>query len=44
MQKHRLTAGEHLINIIVTGKPVSVGIDPYLKLIDRIPGDNVKKL
>jgi hypothetical protein len=44
MQKHRLTAGEHLINIIVTGKPLSVGIDPYLKLIDRIPEDNVKKL
>jgi len=44
IQKHRLTAGEHTIDIIVTGKPVRVGIDPYLKLIDRMPGDNIKNL
>ena len=44
IQKHRLTAGEHSIDIIVTGKPVRVGIDPYLKLIDRTPGDNMKNL
>ena len=44
IQKQRLTAGEKNIDIIVTGRPVRVGIDPYLKLIDRIPGDNIKNL
>ena len=44
IQKHRLTAGDHNIDIVVTGKPVRVGIDPYLKLIDRTPADNVKGL
>lgn len=42
IQKHRLTSGEHTIEIMVTGKPVRVGIDPYLKLIDRVPADNIK--
>jgi ABC-2 type transport system permease protein len=43
-QKYRLTGGEHTIDLIVTGKPLSVSIDPYLTLIDRTPGDNIKKL
>ena len=42
IQKHRLTAGEHTIELTVTGKPVQVGIDPYLKLMDKMPGDNIK--
>lgn len=44
LHKHRLTMGRHIINIVVKGKPVFVGIDPYNKLIDRQPGDNVKDL
>jgi len=28
--------------VIVTGKPVSAGIDPNLKLMDKMPGDNIK--
>lgn len=44
IQKHRLTSGEHTIEIMVTGKPAKVGIDPYLKLIDRAPGDNTKDI
>jgi len=45
LKKHKLTAGEHDIQLIVKGsKPVRVGIDPYVKLIDRIPDDNVKDL
>jgi ABC-2 type transport system permease protein len=44
LKKYRLTAGQHTITIIVKGKPASVGIDPYNKLIDRMPGDNLKEL
>jgi hypothetical protein len=44
LQKHKLSAGEHTIDVIVTGTPVNVGIDPFLKLIDRIPVDNIKSL
>jgi len=40
LQKHRLTNGEHSIKVTVTGKPVRAGIDPYNKLIDRVPEDN----
>ncbi len=40
LQKHRLTNGEHTIVVKVKGKPVKAGIDPYNKLIDRIPEDN----
>jgi hypothetical protein len=40
LQKHRLTNGEHTLTIKVKGKPVRAGIDPYNKLIDRIPDDN----
>ena len=41
LQKHRLTRGEHSFDIIVKGRPVSAGIDPYNKLIDRRPEDNI---
>jgi hypothetical protein len=41
-QKYRLGMGTHTISVVVTGKPASVGIDPYLKLIDKIAGDNMK--
>lgn len=41
-KKYRFDAGIHSISVIVTGKPVSAGIDPYLKLIDKNTGDNVK--
>jgi hypothetical protein len=45
LKKHKLTAGVHDIQVIVKGKPpVKAGIDPYVKLIDRIPDDNVKDL
>jgi len=32
--------GQKTIKIRVKGKPVKAGIDPYNKLIDRIPDDN----
>ncbi|MES1219791.1 MAG: hypothetical protein ABUT20_30100 [Bacteroidota bacterium] len=42
LQKYRLTAGSHSFSITVKGKPVSVGIDPYAKLVDRQPNDNMR--
>ncbi len=44
LKSYKLTAGEHDLEIIVTGKPVSAGIDPLLKLIDKNNGDNMKTL
>ncbi len=40
-QKYKLKAGTHKLKIHVSGKPVKAGIDPYNKLIDRIPDDNL---
>ena len=44
LQKHRFTAGEHTIELIVHGKPAIAGIDPRGVLIDRNPEDNQKAL
>ena len=44
LKKYQLTAGEHFFDIIVEERPISVGIDPYGKLIDRQPNDNIKNL
>jgi hypothetical protein len=44
LRKHKLTPGEHTIELVVKGKPVKAGIDPYNKLIDRISDDNVTKV
>jgi ABC-2 type transport system permease protein len=44
LKKYKLTMGQHTISVIVKGKPVNVGIDPYAKLIDRQPNDNMKDL
>ena len=40
IKKYKLTAGTKKITVHVTGKPIKAGIDPYNKLIDRIPDDN----
>ena len=39
--KYKFTAGEHVINLIVKEKPLSVGIDPYEKLLDKNTYDNI---
>ena len=44
LKKYRLSAGAHTFTIIVHGKPVSAGIDPFAKLIDRLPHDNMKQI
>lgn len=41
LEKHALSKGEHIIEIVVKGKPLKAGIDPYNKLIDRVPDDNL---
>jgi len=43
LHKYKLTAGQHTITVIVKGKPVNAGIDPYAILIDRQPNDNMKR-
>ncbi len=42
LQKYKLRAGDHVITVVVHGKPEWAGIDPYGKLIDGQPGDNSK--
>jgi hypothetical protein len=42
LKKHWLAPGEHTLEFTVKGKPGRAGIDPYNKLIDRVPDDNVK--
>lgn len=44
LKKHKLNYGRHTITFVVKGKPVRVGIDPYNKLVDRNPNDNMKDL
>ncbi|MGB3589836.1 MAG: M1 family aminopeptidase, partial [Tunicatimonas sp.] len=41
LQKHKLAPGEHTLEITVTEEPAKAGIDPYNKLIDRVPDDNL---
>lgn len=41
-KKLKLSAGVHTFHVLVKGKPVSAGIDPDAKLIDRQPNDNMK--
>ena len=42
LQKHKIKSGQSTITVKVKGIPVKAGIDPYHKLIDRIPDDNTK--
>jgi len=44
LKKYKLTAGDHTFSILVQGKPEYAGIDPYSKLVDRNPNDNIKNL
>ncbi len=41
IQKYKIRPGENSLTIRVKGMPVKAGIDPYNKLIDRIPDDNL---
>jgi ABC-2 type transport system permease protein len=40
LERHRLTTAELKVTVVVDSRPDQVGIDPYNKLIDRVPADN----
>jgi ABC-2 type transport system permease protein len=41
IKKYKLKPGTQTVTMRVKGKPLKAGIDPYNKLIDRIPDDNL---
>ena len=43
-KKHHLISGENSITIITNSPSFYVGIDPFVRFIDRESGDNVRKL
>jgi ABC-type transport system involved in multi-copper enzyme maturation permease subunit len=44
LEKHRFTEAEPSLRFVVAGEPYEVGIDPYNKLIDRVPNDNRRRV
>tara|TARA_R110002020_G_scaffold87755_1_gene216024 strand:- start:23 stop:229 length:207 start_codon:yes stop_codon:yes gene_type:complete len=44
IQRHEINPGKTYHTTQVKGKPVKTGIDPYNKLIDRIPDVNTKNI
>lgn len=44
LRKHHVTAESGKLTMVVDSKPYEVGLDPYNKLIDRIPDDNRKEV
>ena len=44
LEKHLITSDEQQVVVHVNEMPDQVGIDPYVKLIDRSPNDNLIKL
>ena len=41
ISKHEIKGNSHKISIITDTKPYAVGIDPFNKLVDRNPDDNI---
>jgi ABC-type transport system involved in multi-copper enzyme maturation permease subunit len=44
LEKQRIRTGETRFEFILDERPVRVGIDPYLKMIDKNPDDNLKRV
>ena len=44
LQKHPIKTGTNVIELKVKEKPLYAGVDPFIKLVDRDSGDNIKKL
>ena len=44
MEKHRITETDGVFEIEVDAQPVRAGVDPFHKLIDRNPDDNVQRV
>jgi ABC-2 type transport system permease protein len=44
LERVRLTGGTHVLELVVDHEPRRAGIDPFNRLIDRNPGDNVVRV
>ncbi len=44
LEKRRIVTGENVFTFRVPGLPAQAGVDPYNKMIDRNPDDNLKRL
>jgi aminopeptidase N len=44
LRKEHVTGPEVTVTVVVDGEPRRAGIDPYHKLIDRTPADNVRSV
>jgi len=44
LQKHLLVSGENNLELVLETKPLFVGADPFVRLIDRDGADNIRKL
>lgn len=44
LEKHHIVDGEQTLTLRVDRRPARVGIDPYNKMIDRNPDDNLRRL
>lgn len=44
LKKHAIQSGTNVIELKVKEKPLYAGVDPFIKLVDRDSGDNIKKL
>ncbi|MBS1537018.1 MAG: hypothetical protein JST20_04650 [Bacteroidetes bacterium] len=43
-KKHKITSDKLQLVLNVKDKPIKVGIDPFYKLVDRSPDDNIKTI
>ncbi len=44
LEKRRITSATDTVQVVVDRRPVRAGIDPFNKLIDRDPGDNIGRI
>ena len=44
VEKHHVTGSEVTVKVVVDRQPTRAGIDPFNKLIDRTPTDNVREV
>ncbi|WP_286234898.1 M1 family aminopeptidase [Thalassotalea sediminis] len=44
LEKHEIKSGENVIKLTVDEKPKYVGVDPFVRLIDRDSADNIYRL
>jgi ABC-2 type transport system permease protein len=44
LKRHRITAANPKITVVVDAEPYEAGFDPYNKLIDRVSADNRKRV